>query len=255
MSPISEYDSVSSCTVPLIREIDPHSPHFRINVTVKGQNHQEETAAMIDSGATALFIGHDFARTQQVRTFALRKPIEVYNIDGTLNRAGSISRFAQLELTVGPTKRYMDFLVTDLGGEKIILGLPWLRKMNPQIDWTQGQVKLPRPTIEEVPDEEGPHTLSTLTVEENPVPDPDITPIPEPHSEPETDTGLNYTPLVSYFLPNLPEEDETSPITCIRANRRLRCQWLRAGTIEDTTEKVWCAAGFTYSQQLAEATH
>lgn len=32
----------------------------------------------------------------------------------------------------------MDFLVTDLGPESVILGLPWLREVNPQIDWKKG---------------------------------------------------------------------------------------------------------------------
>jgi len=29
------------------------------------------------------------------------------------------------------------FLVTRLGQEKVILGLPWLRKINPNIDWSK----------------------------------------------------------------------------------------------------------------------
>jgi len=29
-------------------------------------------------------------------------------------------------------------LVTRLGQEKAILGLPWLRKINPDIDWSKG---------------------------------------------------------------------------------------------------------------------
>ena len=31
-----------------------------------------------------------------------------------------------------------DFLVTDLGPEDVILGLPWLREVNPTVDWKEG---------------------------------------------------------------------------------------------------------------------
>ena len=36
----------------------------------------------------------------------------------------------------------MDFLVTDLGGEDVILGLPWLREANPSIDWEKGLLQV-----------------------------------------------------------------------------------------------------------------
>ena len=52
----------------------------------------------------------------------------------------------------------------NLGGENVILGLPWLREHNPQIDWHHGKLKLPSPTVEEVPDQDGPHMISTTTV-------------------------------------------------------------------------------------------
>ncbi|KAL1657553.1 hypothetical protein GGF50DRAFT_31667, partial [Schizophyllum commune] len=55
-----------------------------------------ELAAMIDSGATSPFLDQNFAKRLRIRTFPLRHPITVYNIDGTLNMAGSITRFARL---------------------------------------------------------------------------------------------------------------------------------------------------------------
>ncbi|KAF8828491.1 hypothetical protein HHX47_DHR3000186 [Lentinula edodes] len=43
-----------------------------------------------------------------------------------------------------------------------------------------------------------------------------------------------------------------SPIHQIRANHKTRRAWVKAGILEEQTEEVWCSAGFTYSQQLAE---
>ena len=39
---------------------------------------------------------------------------------------------------VDKQEQWADFLVTDLGGEDIILGLLWLRKTNLQVDWEKG---------------------------------------------------------------------------------------------------------------------
>jgi hypothetical protein len=41
-----------------------------------------------------------------------------------------------------------------LGNQKIILGLPWLRKYNPEINWKEGTLQWRTTTMEEVLDEE-----------------------------------------------------------------------------------------------------
>jgi predicted aspartyl protease len=109
---------------------------------------------MIDSGATALFLGKEFVNRNNVRTFPLKHPIQVFNINGTENRAGRIEKCARLKLGVDEMNEWVDFLVTDLGGEDVILGLPWLREHNPKIDWRKGQVGAAgqKVTIEEVLD-------------------------------------------------------------------------------------------------------
>ena len=83
--------------------------------------------------------------------------MKVYNIDGTLNHSGSIREFAPIAITVDGHKHWVDFLITDLGKENLILGLPWLRRVNPEVDWTKGllSIKTHRVTVEEIPDREG----------------------------------------------------------------------------------------------------
>jgi hypothetical protein len=46
------------------------------------------------------------------------------------------------------------FLITRLGNQKIILGLPWLRKHNPEINWKEGTLLWRTTAMEEVSDEE-----------------------------------------------------------------------------------------------------
>ena len=76
---------------------------------------QTTTAAMVDSGATGLFMSRRFVEEKGLRRLRLRKPIQVFNIDGTLNQAGSIQDFVSLAITVDGHRHWVDFLVTDLG--------------------------------------------------------------------------------------------------------------------------------------------
>jgi glucan biosynthesis protein len=46
------------------------------------------------------------------------------------------------------------FLITGLGNQKVILGSPWLRKHNPEINWKEGTLHWRTTTMEEVLDEE-----------------------------------------------------------------------------------------------------
>ena len=46
---------------------------------------------MVDSGATSLFIDHKFVNQHKMLLELLTQPITLYNIDGSLNEAGSIT--------------------------------------------------------------------------------------------------------------------------------------------------------------------
>lgn len=204
---------------------------------------------MVDCGATALFLDFTFVQKHRIRTFPLRHPIKLYNIDGSLNHAGQITHYARLCLIVDTHEEWTDFLVTDLGGEPVILGLPWLRQVNPDIDWEKGRLSIRRPTtrvtVEEIPDEDA----------HSPPPDPPTgdTILEEIRAsttdETSPPTSLNPEPLES---PQDKEEEPSTPFCRINANRATRRAWVRLGILENLGEEVWCAAGYTYSQQIAE---
>ena len=63
----------------------------------------------------------------------LRSPITVKNIDVTENIAGKITHFIHLKFTVQQRDMRANFLVTWLGKQKVILGLPWLESENPNV--------------------------------------------------------------------------------------------------------------------------
>jgi hypothetical protein len=82
---------------------------------------------MLDSGVTAIFINERFVSQHNILRRPLTRPIALHNIDGSINKAGSLTHFARLTMNI--SSKYtekLDFLITDLGPEDIILGLPWL---------------------------------------------------------------------------------------------------------------------------------
>jgi len=54
--------------------------------------------SFVDSGATGEFINCHYAKSNQLHTWKLSEPIPVYNVDGTLNEAGSITEVVDLIL-------------------------------------------------------------------------------------------------------------------------------------------------------------
>jgi len=100
--------------------------------------------SFMDSRATGEFINRHYAKSNQLHTWKLSKPIPVYNVDGTLNKAGSITEVVDLILRYWNHLEQTLFAVTGLGKQKLILGHSWLRKHNPEIDWVTGEVKMSR---------------------------------------------------------------------------------------------------------------
>jgi hypothetical protein len=55
---------------------------------------------MIDSGATALFVSKRFMQRHKIICSPLPNTIILHNIDGSKNKAGSLTYFARLTLTI-----------------------------------------------------------------------------------------------------------------------------------------------------------
>lgn len=188
---------------------------------------------MVDSGATTKFMNRRFVRENKVRTRKLKHPIPLYNIDGSLNKDGSISEIAVLYMKIGDHEEKVVFTITDIGPEDVILGLDWLREHNPEIDWEQGSFKLSRcpdtcrakpvkPFVAAATTEKRQRVKKTPKKEKGQVRAKVL-----PEEEPEPEVEINWD-----------EED-------------LLEAWER-GVILPNAPKLYIAAGHTYSQALAE---
>ena len=111
-----------------------------ISVTNCKKLKDSETNALIDSGAQGLFVDESIVELKDARRLA--RPIKVRNVDGTQNRGGSITHEILLSYEIGSQNFTEWFNITDLGDQTMILGIPWLQKHNPMIDWKQKTITL-----------------------------------------------------------------------------------------------------------------
>ena len=93
-----------------------------------------DVEALLDSGATGLFINRALIQNNGICTCKLEHPIAVYNIDGTENKRGSITEEVTMIMSYQGHKEHVVFEVCDLGKTNLIIGYKWLHKHNPNVN-------------------------------------------------------------------------------------------------------------------------
>ena len=96
--------------------------------------------ALLDSGATENFLDLQTIVKLRLPTTKLKQVQVITNIDGTYNKAGSITRKCWLKMTLGIHSEEIDFFVIDLGQDYMVLGYPFLHCFNPAINWEVGEL-------------------------------------------------------------------------------------------------------------------
>jgi hypothetical protein len=71
-------------------------------------------------------------------------------MDGMENQGGIISKSCVLHVRQGEQQIAQQFYVTNLGQDHVILGYPWLREFNPEIDWEKGRLIGEEVKLEEI---------------------------------------------------------------------------------------------------------
>ena len=100
--------------------------------------------ALLDSGATGLFMDITFAKEKGFKMEKLKKPLLVRNVDGTMNAGGAIMHQVECNMFFKGHIEKVRMDVYNLGKTEVILGMPWLAVHNPEIDWEKGKVKMIR---------------------------------------------------------------------------------------------------------------
>ena len=110
-------------------------------LTIKVEIQTTDTAeiksgpALVNCRATSQFIDQDYVEHNWLSTWKLQCAIPVFNVDGTCNKAGSITEIVDTILWYDGHMECMSFTVTNLRKQDIILGFTWLQEHNLEIDW------------------------------------------------------------------------------------------------------------------------
>ena len=126
----------------IVAEIENKSMTIPVSLTCnKNGKKNVETKALLDTGAGGKFINQNFVLQNNLKTHKLGNPITIYNVDGTENKTGTITQYVDVNLQIGNRTTAMKLLVTGLGCQKIILGFPWFKEQNPEINQETGTLK------------------------------------------------------------------------------------------------------------------
>ena len=100
--------------------------------------------ALLDSGVTRLVMSSEFAKKQGFNMKRLERPINVRNVDGSFNKEGLIENTVEVNIYYQGHRERTEIDV--IGGQKwkVILGMLWLARHNPEINWKTGEVKMTR---------------------------------------------------------------------------------------------------------------
>ena len=99
---------------------------------------------LLDSGATGLVMSSEFAKKQGFKLKKLERPVNVRNVDRSFNKKGPIENTVEVNIYYQGHRERTEIDV--IGGQKwtVILGMLWLARHNPEIDWRIGEVKMTR---------------------------------------------------------------------------------------------------------------
>lgn len=121
-----------------VSNVKRSSDHVNIDVQFSQKKVSVRANAMVDSGATGIFIDKDFCRHHGITTVKRNRPTRLILFDGS--KADLITHQVRGRITVNGIDQDLVFEVTRLSTYPIVLGLPWLKEFNPTINWKEEEI-------------------------------------------------------------------------------------------------------------------
>ena len=104
-----------------------HQMDLKESIQRTDTSEQIAVKALLNSGCTGLCINEAFIDKHEIETRELPKSIPGYNADGTPNANGMVTQMAQLRLTIGSHSELINFAISTLDKNDILLGHDWLQ--------------------------------------------------------------------------------------------------------------------------------
>ena len=115
--------------------------HLKIRIHLAGVT----ALVMIDSGATRNFMSRKFATNHRIPGLPKERPYQLTVVDGTpLNQDEGMVKEETLPLMSQIHGKDLGRITFDLVSipHEVILGIPWLEKFNPSIDWISQKITI-----------------------------------------------------------------------------------------------------------------
>nr|AAG24792.1 pol protein [Colletotrichum gloeosporioides] len=113
--------------------------HLQLRVIINNQT----AIALIDSGSEGDFVSPRAVNKLRIPWHEKRQPYQLNNVEGeqVQYEGGTIkNETAPLEMSYLDRNEQLQLDITNIGEYDLVLGMPWLEKNNPRIDWRTGQL-------------------------------------------------------------------------------------------------------------------
>ena len=70
----------------------------------------------------------------------MKTPRHITNADGSPNAGGNLRYYADFTVTTGTQSHPLQFYITDIGPDNLVLGYPWFKATNITPDWKNGTI-------------------------------------------------------------------------------------------------------------------
>lgn len=110
--------------------------HVKINVNIAFK----KARAMIDSGASGNFMSPRYCQQNNMQRQEKKKVSPIIGLNGERLGPGITHESGNLPMVIGNHFETINFDITNLGEYDIVLGVPWLKKHDPTIEWSTGNI-------------------------------------------------------------------------------------------------------------------
>uniref|UniRef100_A0A8D0CUG7 Gypsy retrotransposon integrase-like protein 1 n=1 Tax=Sander lucioperca TaxID=283035 RepID=A0A8D0CUG7_SANLU len=116
------------------------SPRILLQASLQWQSQNFPVSALVDSGADESFLDRELAKQMVLDTIPMDRPLQAKGLNGQL-----LTRITHQTVPVclrvsGNHQENIQFHIIDCPQTPLVLGIPWLIKHNPHIDWVTGRI-------------------------------------------------------------------------------------------------------------------
>jgi len=118
--------------------LTPYSLSKHLSIPVNINKAERSRNTLLDSGAMGNFISESLVEQLAIPRQP-REQIPLHDVQGI--KIGEIAHQVTITMRIGIHEEQLTLDVANIGNHILILGLPWLKEHNPEIDWLQGRAQ------------------------------------------------------------------------------------------------------------------